>query len=343
MSRSRTDTDGLVIGLDAGGTSTRAVLLTRSGDCLGYGGSGSGNPTSAGEELAGASVVDAVQRALAAAGRDVGEVSGIVAAMAGHGARGGAVRWLEDALSQAGYRGELEFESDLLALYFSGTASPGGYAIVSGTGAAAIRVEDGELSGTVDGLGWLLGDRGSGFWIGHHVALAAVEDLDGRGPATALTAAVLEALDVVPGDVLGYGRPASLEALIRTVYRLRPVELSRLAPLAFAAAEEDAQAQGILTRAGELLAASFAAIHRGPGPLVTGGSVLAQPGLLADAFTAGVEAVSPGVERIPVADGVVGAGHLALRHAGAEPDAGGHAALTVSIAAARAGRGTSAP
>ncbi|MFE6734075.1 N-acetylglucosamine kinase [Microbacterium sp. NPDC057650] len=330
------DRDRLIVGIDAGGTSTRATLLTRDGECLGYGKSGSGNPTSAGVLLAGESIVDAVSQALRAADRGIGEIDHVIAAMAGHGA-GGEVGWLVDALATAGYGGELGFESDLLALYFSGTAEQDGYAIVSGTGAAVIRVSGGTLEATTDGVGWLLGDRGSGFWIGHHAALAAVEDLDDRGPATALTEAVLDALQVVPADFsLGYGRPAKLEGLIRAIYRGRPVELARLAPLVFAAAGEDEIARGILLRAGELLAQSFTAVHRGSGPVVVGGSVLSQEGLLSETFRHLVRERDPEVRFIPVADGVVGAAALALRHAGVVVDGEGHARLTASVAAARA-------
>lgn len=334
MNTSQSDRGALIAGIDAGGTSTRATILTTTGECLGYGKSGSGNPTSAGQELAGRSVVDAVSQALSAAGRQIGDLDLIVAAVAGHGASG-EEGWLLQALQGAGFRGRLIFESDLLALYFSGTAAPDGYAIVSGTGASVIRAEAGRLVGTVDGLGWLLGDRGSGFWIGHRAALAAVEELDGRGRATALTAAVLEALEITPSASLGYGRPALLEALIRQIYRGRPVELARLAPLVFAASDDEI-AHGILTEAGELLAHSFAAAYQGTGPLVVGGSVLAQQGILADVFAARVADLDAAVELFPAADGVLGSAVLALRHAGVEVDAAGHSRLAASVAAARA-------
>ncbi|UJP11387.1 hypothetical protein L2X99_07705 [Microbacterium sp. KUDC0406] len=334
MITSQSDRDRLIVGIDAGGTSSRATLLTREGECLGYGKSGSGNPTSAGEQLAGDNVVDAVSQALRAAGRDAGDVGLIVAAAAGHGASG-EEHWLLQALQRAGFVSELVFESDLLALYFSGTAEPDGYAIVSGTGASVIRAQAGRLVGTVDGLGWLLGDRGSGFWLGHRAALAAVEDLDGRGEPTALTSAVLEALDIEPAPSLGYGRPVLLEALIRQIYRGRPVELARLAPLVFTASD-DPIARGILIEAGELLAHSFAAAYQGTGPLVVGGSVLAQPGPLAEVFADRVAALDAGVRVIPSADGVLGSAVLALRHAGVEVDAPGHARLAASVAAARA-------
>ena len=327
-------TKRLTIGIDAGGTSTRATVLAEPSECLGYGASASGNPTSAGVERARDSVLDAVGQALERAGRRIDEVDVIVTAMAGHGARGEDA-WLRDALVERGFRGDLSFDSDLLALYYSGTAAADGYAIVSGTGAAVIRVENSQLAATSDGLGWLLGDRGSGFWIGHHVALAAVEHLDGRGPETTLTDAVLRAYDVQPSDPRGYGRAWELEGVIREMYLQRPVELARLAPLATQAVG-DPVADAILREAGELLARTFRAVHRGPGPLVIGGGVLSQPGAVADTFAERAGEIEPGAELVRVGDGVVGVSLLALRRAGIEVGEADHPALVDAVSAARA-------
>ena len=38
-----------------------------------------------------------------------------------------------------------------------------------------MRVRGGQIEATCDGLGWLLGDGGSGFWIGHRAVLAATQ------------------------------------------------------------------------------------------------------------------------------------------------------------------------
>ena len=42
------ETKRVFLVIDAGGTSTRAVIVDSSGRCLGYGRAGGGNPTSAG-------------------------------------------------------------------------------------------------------------------------------------------------------------------------------------------------------------------------------------------------------------------------------------------------------
>ena len=71
-----------------------------------------------------------------------------------------------------------------------------GYCVVAGTGAGAIRIRGGEIDRVVDLAGWQLGDLGSGYWLGHEAAKAAVAEMEGRGPATALTPALLEALSI---------------------------------------------------------------------------------------------------------------------------------------------------
>ncbi|WP_460798079.1 N-acetylglucosamine kinase [Microbacterium sp. GXF0217] len=306
--------DMVMIGVDGGGTATRAVLTTRDGRCLGYGVAGRGNPISAGVEQAAGAVLDAVSAAVAMSGRAMGDVSMIAAALAGQAVNGAGAALLRARLEEAGFDGALRFESDLLATYFSGTAADSGYAIVSGTGACAIRVEDGRIVATADGLGWLLGDRGSGYWIGQRVAKAVIRDLDDAGPATALTPRLLERWGIqshVTRSAGAEGRPLALEQLVTTLYALVPIELAALAPLAFDH-PDDPVAAGILRRAGAHLADSLVAVLAAPGPLVIGGSILSRPGAVRDAFhrRLGDGAV---VEVSPVADGAVGAAVLALR------------------------------
>lgn len=309
------DHDAVVLGVDAGGTSTRAVLANAEGECIGYGVGGRGNPVSAGADAAADGVLDAVAMALVSSGRALADVSVIAAAMAGQSTVEGEGRWLLDRLRVDGFSGRLTFGSDLLATYSSGAVESFGYAVVAGTGASAVRVAGGEVGASADGLGWLLGDRGSGFWIGHRVVRAAVRDLDHAGPETALTRGVLDHLGITADAAHGYGRPRALERVVASLYAMRPIELASLAPLAFVAG--DRVAESILRRAGEHLADSLTAVLRGPGPLVVGGSVLARPGLVQDAFVQSLGDAAADLDLRPVTDGAVGAGLLALRAGGA--------------------------
>lgn len=321
-----------LVGIDAGGTSTRAVLADLRGQCSGYGVGGRGNPVSAGPERAADGVMDAIGAALSGTGRTLAEVSVVVAAMAGMRASGGTA-WLMDRLVAAGFDGRLVFESDLLATYFSGTASRFGYALVSGTGACVIRVRDGRIDRTGDGLGWLLGDRGSGFWIGHSIARAVVQDLDGTGPGTALTERVLEHYSLARTRGREDGRRRELEELVSVLYARPPIELAVLVPYAFQ--DDDAVSHAILTAAGEHLADTLSASLQGPGPLVIGGSVLARSGPVRDAFLHRLGDAADRLRVHPVRDGAVGAAVLALRAAGRAPDEEVLRRLTETVTALR--------
>lgn len=310
-----------LLAIDAGGTSTRAVLLNREGLCIGYGTAGGGNPISSGPERAASAVLSAARQASEAAGVGPAHIERIIMAMAGARTYTSS-GWVTDEFEAWGFSGQVSIDSDLLAIFCSGGPEPAGYAMVAGTGAAAVRVENGRVTATADGLGWLLGDHGSGYWIGHQVTRAAVDALDGRGETTALAPLMLEALGIPDTEERGdEGRLESLRLTTDALYDLIPVQLSRFAPLAFAAGD-DPVAKRILTDAAAALARTLQAA-RNPdvtGPLVFGGSILAQPGILAEALASELAGagISPDARR--VSDGAVGAAVLALRHAGIEVD-----------------------
>src|SRR4051794_36341788 len=195
-----TDPFTALVGVDAGGTSTRAVVVRPPGQCVGYAVAGSGNPIAVGSQTAAVSVAESVSGALLRADVPSTRIRLVVLAMAGAGSTSVAAE-IRRRLADIGLDAPLVFESDLLATYFSGTHRPDGYAVIAGTGSGAIRVEDGRQVAVADALGWLLGDEGSGFWIGQRVVRAALADLDGRGPPTALTPLMLERLGVpAPSD-----------------------------------------------------------------------------------------------------------------------------------------------
>ena len=177
-------------------------------------------------------------------------------------------------LAGIGLDAPLVFESDLLATYFSGTHRPDGYAVIAGTGAGAIRVEDGRQVAVADGLGWLLGDEGSGFWIGQRVVRAALADLDGRGPSTALTPLLLARLGVPAPSGAGDREP--ILAVVRALYAGPPVRLADYAGLVFEV-DGDGTADRILDDAAAALARTLTAV-RSPSRLGSAGARRRHPG-----------------------------------------------------------------
>lgn len=308
-----------ILAIDAGGTSTRAVVADEHGHCTGFGLAAGGNPISAGLETAFDSYSAAAHKALTASGTDGEAFSCILIAMAGKSG-GLPLDRISHRLGSLGVHGPIDLESDLLAMFCSGTPSPQGYALVAGTGSVAARVREHRLERVAGGTGWLLGDGGSGFWIGRRVTRAVVAAIDGVGPETALTDLLLTSLGIERTDERAEGRPAVLLRLLEALYARRPVELSRFAPLAFQA-PGDVVATSILETAASALDDLLTAVRHPDvaGPLVLGGGVLTD-GILRDAApvawlqrhrfeTAGMT---------PVRDGAVGAVVLALLRIGVD-------------------------
>ncbi len=297
-----------VLAVDAGGTTTRAVLLDESGHCLGVGRASGGNPIALGPPVAMANVVSALMEALSG---PVGAGPELVLMTMAGASTSTDLAGEEAQLTAAGVTAPVEFEADILSAWFSGTASGDGTVLVVGTGAVAGVVSDGRLVRIVDGGGWLLGDTGSGFWIGREVVRAVSEHLDGRGPATALTEAVMARVAKAP-DRPGPGFNNTSHRLLRHVYGASPVTLATFAPLALQA-HDDAIASDILARAAaEVERTARVVVDPASGdPIVLAGGLLGEGSPitkhLVDAF---------GDRCVRVESGLAGAALLALRHLG---------------------------
>ena len=129
----------LLVAVDAGGSSTRAVVVDSTGRCLGLGTAGSGNPVSSGPESVVLSLGAAVRQAIEQAGELPSAITGAAVAMAGSRSVGLAAGpehpGITAALSAAGVDAPFVVESDLLAMFCAGSSALDGYAMVAGTGA----------------------------------------------------------------------------------------------------------------------------------------------------------------------------------------------------------------
>lgn len=325
------------LAIDAGGTSTRAVLVAASGECLGFGVSGGGNPVSRGFEGATGALLAASAAAL---GVSAAPFHSVTIAMAGASLEL-PVDLFRERFAALGLANEVMIEADLLAAFYSGSFHDDGYALIAGTGAVAARVAGSQLAAVADGTGWLLGDNGAGFWLGREAVRAVAADLDGRGQRTALTELVLAELGIrADRTARRQGRVGAQQQLIVKTYELAPIELSRFAPMVFEAAD-DAVARDIIGRAAAALARTLLAVTAGnpDGPLVFGGSVLTKGGTVASAVLAELARHAPvgGAKAAPVMvrDGVVGAAVLALKRHGVLVDAAMFGRITSSLAALR--------
>lgn len=204
-----------VVGIDAGGTKTRCVVLTLGGALAGSGTGPGANPNSGGD-TAGA-LTSALREALGDLDRTqiLTGVFGI--AGAGSAGRPAAVTAARQAWQAVGLRGSPAVVTDIAVAFAAGTSEPKGIVVFSGTGAGAAVINDGDIVRRADGYGWLVGDEGSAVWLGKEAVRAALAAYDGRGSPTLLT-------DSVPRALLGPTVVAEIDA-----ERRRPVRPRELA------------------------------------------------------------------------------------------------------------------
>ncbi len=244
-------TESLRIGVDAGGTGTRAIVL-RGDDVIERLTDGPLNV------LLHADALDRLARLIISAGAteaglglagvrspaDAARIAGVLKARTG-----AAVAVGDDA------------ESALLGAF----AGDPGIVVIAGTGSAAYgRSADGEAC-RVGGRGYLLGDEGGGYWIGSEAIRRALRSSDGTGPR-------LPELEALVCKHFSLGEVSEIEGPIYAA----PTDRSLLAALVpTLAASDSAAVAAIFDEAAVSLAALVTAVrHRlGPLPVAMAGGV----------------------------------------------------------------------
>ncbi|RKR92076.1 N-acetylglucosamine kinase-like BadF-type ATPase [Micromonospora pisi] len=304
-------TTPLVLGADAGGTTTRAVVATLDGRIVGRGRSDAGNPVAVDPVEAAAALGAAIGSALT--GHDPSRVVGGVVGLAG-------VSRLADPSVGAVYAGHwsrlglscpVRPVGDALVAFAAGTPANTGTVLIAGTGAVAAVLHEGNIIRIADGLGWLLGDEGSGYWLG----LAAV-----KATARALYRGTPPRDGSLGGAVCAQVGTTEPDTFVTRIYQLSRDRVAAIAPaVARTARDGDPDARHILRTAAHRLADTLVSLHPAPGPVVLAGGVLG-----------GVPEIRENVQRqladrlgqpgVIAGDGAAGAAWLATRLV--EPRAG---------------------
>lgn len=187
--------EALYLGVDGGGSKTTAVVMNEAGVELGRGHGGPGNIATMPDHL----LRDSLTTAIHAANRATGLADGcsydsVCAGMAGYSAQERRESFLALLREVTGTPTCL-LQPDYSIAYWGATHGEPGVVIIAGTGAVAFgRNPDGDTD-REDGLGYLLGDRGSGFDLGLRLLRHTVERLtEGkRDPLTEAVCARIEA------------------------------------------------------------------------------------------------------------------------------------------------------
>jgi len=315
--------DWLVLGGDVGGTTTRILVAGCEGTPVRRGIAGGGNPVSH-PDTAAAALGQAVRDALT--GVDPARVRAAVVGLAGGSAlQQPVVRVAFDRVwSDLGLSCSPTYAPDLEVAFAAGTTEADGTVLIAGTGAVAGAVQGRCLVRAADGHGWLLGDDGSGFWLGREAARATLRTLDAAGPPSPLATAVLREVGAVDEST----EPTQLcdvnAQRVRVIHTLnaRPaVRLAELAPLVTAAhAAGDPVARSIVEEAARLLLETVGRVRRPDErtPIVLAGSVVREDSPVGATLRALLAERLPGT-LLSARDGVGGAAWLAL--AAADPAA----------------------
>lgn len=250
----------LILGVDGGGSTTRAWLAVEQDQQLrviGRGESDSSNPTSRGIDAA----CNAIRTAVANALID-GEVDGNVDGTRGNGHFAAAALglagvgdesirrrmsdWARENLSE---RSTVVTDAELVLHAVS--ESGDGVALIAGTGSFALA-RQGEHMVRCGGWGRLLGDEGGGYALALDALKRVARELDGRVEVSPLS-------DTALGH-FGIGDPLSLRSAI---YEATPAEIARFAPAVIELAERrDAAAQEIVEEHAGALVALVATVHQ---------------------------------------------------------------------------------
>lgn len=294
------------LGVDIGNTKSHALVADETGRCLGFGQAGPGSWEAIGWAAAEAVLHDIVAQALAGAGIGAGDLAGAGFGYAGYD-------WPEDrpghvAMIDSLGLGDTPYAlgNDTLVGLVAGAEQGWGVVVVAGTSNNCCGRDRHGREGRVTGSGTRFGEYGGAAEIVARAVQAVSLAWTQRGPATALSAALVERAGA--SDVADL-----LAGLIRDRYQLWP----DAAPVVFALAEAgDAVARDIITWAGQELGSLANGVIRQldlageqfdvvlSGSLYRGGSMLIEP------MRETIHAVAPGATLVrltvpPVIGGVL--------------------------------------
>lgn len=215
------------MGLDGGGTKTAACLVDENSCELGRGVGGPCNIATQDDASLATSLEQAAAAACDAAGLAHSKctLAGACAAVAGFSAAGRRAAFA--CLATNCLRAErIRIEPDYVAAFWGASHGAPGIAVIAGTGAVSYGLNADGATHREDGLGYLLGDRGSAFNLGLRVLRHTLRCIDdGRA-------------DTLSESVQAFTGASTQAEMVQWVYSsFSPGKIASLAPVVGALAE----------------------------------------------------------------------------------------------------------
>lgn len=304
------------LGIDGGGTRTRAVLIDGRGKVLGVGEGPSSNFNNVGEKDAGKNLRAATEKAFHGAGIGLRPASGAFLGLAGVKSSEDIARMTAVAESCGlASVGAITVKNDLYNALAGGLDGEPGIALIAGTGCNCLGRDAGGTYFMCGGWGWFMDDGGSGFGLSSDALRTAVRMADGRETPTRLLTAVL--------SFYGVSEP---NALLARLYNTEwsPTGIAGFAPVVVRLASEgDEAALAVLHRGAKNLAELISTTSLkldfpdGPQVVLLGGCVRSGPPYQTLVEEAVRKACPHVCLRDPVRDATYGAALNALQLSGA--------------------------
>ncbi len=232
----------IVVGIDGGGSRTRALVADEQGQEI-ITVEGEGSAVRPGQAEHSADVIAALVRdALASSDMNHVVPKVLCVGVAGVG-RDVERQALWQALVSREIAEDVVVHPDAMIALDDAFADGAGILLIAGTGSICFGRSPAGTFGRCGGWGPVIGDEGSGGWIGRRALSVVTASSDGREPETALTGAVLTAAQV--NDV---------QELIAWAAQATPGTLATLAPAVMSVADGgDLRANSLLSLASEEL------------------------------------------------------------------------------------------
>ena len=303
----------IVIGIDGGGSKTRAMVADEHGGMIGDV-VGPGSAVRPGRVEASANVIaEVVKDALASCEMTHVVPKVLCVGVAGVG-REAERQELWQALVGRDLADEVVIHADFSIALDDAFGEGPGVLLVSGTGSVAFgRGPSGQIA-RCGGWGPVCGDEGSGQWVGRRALSVVTAAADGREPETALVGAVLTAAQVNdPQELIAWAAQAT------------PSLLASLAPVVSSVAEAgDLRANAILSLAVEELVLHVRTLsrqlfgdERAATPVALTGGMLTKGTTLRKRLEHRLKSAVPGAQiHVGDVEPARGAVHSALRYVG---------------------------
>jgi N-acetylglucosamine kinase-like BadF-type ATPase len=218
------------IGMDGGGTKTHAMIANAQGEVLAEHIGGPSNFQIIGVEKASETIFSLIQSCCESVGCVPKDIASIACGLTGAGRAGDQQRMADGlkryALKKKSTLKNIIIESDARVALEGAFKGEPGIILIAGTGSIAFGKDAKGMIHRVGGWGRILGDEGSGYYIGRLGLTAVTRHIDGRGGKTMLTNMLAKKFNL-----------ADQTAIINAVYK-NGFDVASVAPAVIEAAQK---------------------------------------------------------------------------------------------------------